>query len=215
MSSFEEVVNANFDRTEIDNLTVLQATSLLSEYCLIKPDESNESIAARMIVNGLYVAVGLTKDERAGVPVDDERWVYRLRVATNRIPFRATKGIEVRLPYGSDVDSVVDDLDDEARMKSKSGVYVSFGGEQRVHWHPTELLKPFESRPYNYWRESIDISKNTVGQVDESLIQETTWRKKEHIGFLLKDVIWLLYLDSIDTFSDQLRNVTDLQSPDN
>ena len=214
MSTYKEIIGSNFDFTEIDNLTVLQATSLLAEYCLMEPDESNDCISARMIVQGLYVAVGLTQNERAGVPVDDDRWVYRMRIATHRIPFRASEGIEVRLPYGTDVGAEVEILDEESKLKSNSGVYVSFGGEQRVHWHPTMLLEPYVSRPFNYWRESFDLEKNTVGQVDESLMQETQWRKRENIGFLLKDVIWLLIEKSIDSFNYQLRDVTDLQNPD-
>jgi hypothetical protein len=218
MKPFEEIVEGEFERPDIDNLTILQAATMLVDYCLSNPDDENNSMATRMVVGGLYVAVAITQDEREGGFIDDDRWVHRLRIAQHRIPFRSAKGIEVRLPYGSDLGSEVIAPSMQDTQKSRAGVCVSFGGSQNVNWHPTELFQPGTGRPYNYWEDTrpkpFDLNKNTVGQVDQSLREETIRREQEDIGFLLKDVIHLVDDGCIVLLQMQHDKVIDLRSPD-
>ncbi|MDQ5885850.1 MAG: hypothetical protein QG628_247 [Patescibacteria group bacterium] len=212
MISFEETIGDDFERTDIDELSILQATDLLVDYCLKSPDEESECIVTRMVTGGLFVAVGLTLDERVGATTEDERWVYRMRLARHRIPFRVAEGLEIRLPYGTDLDSETPILNSEEMRQRRAGVFVSFGGGNNHFWQPIELLEP--TTPHNYWREPFDLTRNTVGQVDLSLTQETKWRNMVDLGFLLKDVIRIIDPGYIDLIKMQHDTVIDLLDTD-
>lgn len=196
MKTFEETIGDDFERPDIDDLTILQATEVLAEYCLTGQDETTTCIANKMITDGLYVAVGMTRDESS----DDrnERWVHRLRLSTFSDPFRAYSGLDVWLPYGAAACRELPEVGEVAPADKKSeraGVFVSYA-EGKEFWNPKELSPRLPVRPYDYWRDRVkipfDVTRDTVGQVDQRLLADTRMYNRPGIGFTLKEAIALV-----------------------
>lgn len=196
MMSHEQAVDDNLERRDIDGLTILQATEILVDYCLTGQDEESTYIASKMIVEGLYVAVGMTRDE--SLRDRNERWVHRMRLSRFSNPFGAYSGLDVWLPYGAAMCSElpeVGELGPVDTKSSRSGVFVSYAEGQK-YWNARELRPTQTERPFNYWRNkernTFDLLENTVGEVDKSIIADSVGKQKSGIGFILKEAISLV-----------------------
>jgi hypothetical protein len=210
MESFEKLVGRELARKDLDELTIYQATELLVDYCLNDPDVESKSITSRTIVDGLYVGVGTTRDEREGKDTS-ERWIHRLRLSTHQSPFASSKGVEVRIPYGIDAGIEEDVLNDR-----KTGIFVSFNDD---YWSGISLRHAKYHSSKDFWdakhMKTFNLTADTIKEADMSLTAMINSQRLSHLGFCFKDA--LRFIDELDVqlVKVQPENPLEINPPDN